>query len=105
MLHKFSIPTTNISSNLYSTTELQIFRFLNYFAKEKEEAIYTFNDQIKFLWILQKSLEKILKINLTNALLSLKINSGAMTPNSFLQIIAKFIYQRLKEYEFGLYLG
>ena len=49
MLHKFSIPTTNISSNLYSTTELQIFRFLNYFAKEKEEVIYTFNDQIKFL--------------------------------------------------------
>ena len=105
MLHKFSIPTTNISSNLYSTTELQIFRFLNYFAKEKEEAIYTFNDQIKFLQILQKSLEKILKINLTNALLSLKIYSGAMTPNSFLQIIGKFIYQRLKEYGFSLYLG
>lgn len=66
---------------------------------------FNYCDKIKFLEALQYSLEKNLDIKLSNALFTLKVSMVVMTPQIFINLVSKFIWNVLSEYGLNLFLN
>ena len=98
MINKFTTSNslTFSSSMVYSSSELLVFKFLNAF--NNDEAFYDLNDQIKFLELIQNSLERALGLNLSNTIYSLKISAVVATPFLYVPLVSRFIFEQLKEY-------
>lgn len=93
IINKFVNHPQSISSTIYSTQELLVFKFLNSY--NTNEAFYDLGDQIKFFEIFQKSYGQILGLNLSEEVKSLQITSVVITPSLFMVLISKFLHEKL----------
>jgi hypothetical protein len=104
LFSKFTSPSLPLpSSTVYSIPELLIFRFLN--SHLNDEPTFNYCDKIKFLEAIQYSLENNLNIKLSNALFALKVSMVVMTPQIFINLVSKLLWNTLSEYGLGLFLN